>query len=206
VIVSSRDWKLLRLGNIAVGRVASCEFRIEESFVPYLTPDHPLWREVASIASDEGLELYDLERSGGGSLRVFVDKPSKVENSGAGISGQVTSDDTTKLCRRLVVFFLAEGEGFGVGSEPSLEVSSPGVNRSLRLREHFVRSIGERVRVTFTGASALTAVENPVAGSVAVGMLQGVNGDVATILDESAKAPLSFELGQVKRANVDFKF
>lgn len=173
--------------------------------MPYLTPDHPLWREVASIAQDEGLELYDLERSGGGSLRVYVDKPLQ-SGVGAENAGHVTSEDTTKLCRRLMVFFLAEGEGFGLGTEPNLEVSSPGVNRSLRLREHFLRSIGERVRVTFAGASALTAVENPVAGSVAVGTLQGVDGDVATILDESAKAPLCFELGQVKRANVDFKF
>ena len=81
---------------------------------------------VAPIASDLGLDLYDVEQRGG-TLRVTLDTP-------AGSAGGVTLDDLA-LASRLVSRELDHDDP--IPGRYTLEVTSPGVERALRTPAHF---------------------------------------------------------------------
>jgi ribosome maturation factor RimP len=91
---------------------------------------------VAPIASDLGLDLYDIEQRGG-TLRVTLDTP-------AGSPGGVTLDDLA-LASRLVSRELDHHDP--VPGHYTLEVTSPGVERALRTPAHFQREIGKVVAI-----------------------------------------------------------
>lgn len=160
-----------------------------------------LWAELASIARDEGLELYDVEHLGGGGLRIFVQS-----QPGRNVEGQsqggVSLDDCSRLCRRLMVFFEAEGQRFGVAPEPELEVSSPGVNRDLKYREHFSRAVGERVKVTLADAAEPEAKK----AGVVRGVLASTEDQGITVIDENSQLTVSLPYSAIRRARVDFHF
>lgn len=91
---------------------------------------------VAPIVSDLKLDLYDLEFNGG-ILKITVDTPP-------GSEGGVTLDQLS-LVTRLV------GRDFDfhdpISSHYTLEVSSPGLERTLRTPAHFAREIGKNVNI-----------------------------------------------------------
>ena len=91
---------------------------------------------VAPIASDLGLDLYDLEQRGG-TLRVTLDTQP-------GSDGGVTLD-TLALASRLVSRELDHHDP--VPGRYTLEVTSPGVERTLRTPAHFRRELGKVVAV-----------------------------------------------------------
>jgi len=94
-------------------------------------------RELAApVASDLGLEIYDVEHRGG-TLRVTLDTPP-------GSDGGVTLDNLA-LASRLVSRQLDEHDP--VPGRYTLEVTSPGVERSLRTPAHFQREVGKVVAV-----------------------------------------------------------
>jgi ribosome maturation factor RimP len=75
---------------------------------------------------DPDVELIALERPGGGTLRVFIDRPGGVDLA--------LCEDVTNQLRYLT-------------EQYSLEVSSPGEDRPLTKPEHFRRFLGRKVRV-----------------------------------------------------------
>jgi ribosome maturation factor RimP len=89
---------------------------------------------VTPIVADLGLEIYDLELRGG-VLRLTLDTP-------AGAGGGVTLD-LLALGSRLVSKELDAHDP--IPSRYTLEVTSPGVERSLRTPAHFQREIGKDV-------------------------------------------------------------
>ena len=91
---------------------------------------------VTPIASDLGLDLYDLEQRGG-TVRVTLDTPP-------GSPGGVTLDDLA-LASRLVSRELDAQDP--VPGHYTLEVTSPGVERALRTPAHFRREIGKVVAI-----------------------------------------------------------
>jgi ribosome maturation factor RimP len=91
---------------------------------------------VGPIASDLGLDVYDVERRGG-TLRVTLDTPAGSE---AGITL-----DTLALATRLVSRELDHDDP--IPGRYTLEVTSPGVERSLRTPEHFRREVGKVVAI-----------------------------------------------------------
>jgi ribosome maturation factor RimP len=91
---------------------------------------------IAPIVADLQLDLYDVEQRGG-TLRITVDTP-------AGASGGVDLD-TLALATRLVSRELDHADP--VPGRYTLEVTSPGVERSLRTPAHFRREIGKTVNV-----------------------------------------------------------
>ena len=91
---------------------------------------------IAPIVSDLGLELYDLEY-GAGLLKVTVDTPP-------GSSGGVDVDQLTR-CTRLINREFEHNDP--TPGNYTLEVSSPGLERNLRLPRHFQREIGKTVAV-----------------------------------------------------------
>lgn len=83
-----------------------------------------------------GIELYDIEYGGpqrGGLLRIMIDK-----------KGGVTLEDCAKASRYLSKVLDLEEI---ISQRYTLEVSSPGLNRPLKSREHFVRVIGKKVKL-----------------------------------------------------------
>ena len=88
------------------------------------------------VVADLGYELWELEyaaRAGGGLLRLYIDAPD-------GIS----VDDCERVSRAVSQKM---DEADPIAGEYTLEVSSPGMDRVLRTREHFERFTGEPVQV-----------------------------------------------------------
>ena len=152
----------------------------------FIEQNTKLWEKLSSIAEDEALRIYDLERYGDDSLRVFIQRLD-FEN--------VSSDDCSKLCRRLMVYFEVEGPNLGFSVEPIIEVSSPGVNRHLRLVEHFNKAVGERVKV----------IKKEAAGSI-LGQIESADSKSINLIDEQTQQQVQLPLENIKKAHVEFVF
>jgi ribosome maturation factor RimP len=86
---------------------------------------------VTTTTQGLGYELVDFERSGGGLLRVFIDK-----------ADGITVEDCAAVSNQLTRVFMVENIDF-----ERLEVSSPGLDRPLKTLEDFVRFSGVPVKV-----------------------------------------------------------
>jgi len=123
-----------------------------------------------------GYELVDLERSGRGLLRVFIDK-----------AGGITVDDCQTVSNQLSRLFLVENVDY-----ERLEVSSPGLDRLLKKETDFARFAGEKaqlkLRIPLAGRKNFVGV----IGKVSNGVLQfDVDGNqVAIELSNLDKARL----------------
>ncbi|MBL7662849.1 hypothetical protein JNK13_08880 [bacterium] len=161
-----------------------------------------LWTELAAIVQDEGLSVYDIERAQRGGLRVFITKNQSPETDGennASTESGVTSGDCSRVCRRLMDFATVSGSKYGLSPEAEIEVSSPGVNRTLRLQTHFSEAQGKRIRVVYA------ASENQPAGA-ALGMLERVTDRLIIVASEPQGQSIEIPFIAVKRANVEHKF
>lgn len=87
---------------------------------------------VLPIAAEAGASLYDVEHQGS-TVRVLID-------SEGGVDLATVTAVTRALSAALDSTELLTGAY-------TLEVSSPGVERSLRTPEHFSRAVGQQVRV-----------------------------------------------------------
>jgi ribosome maturation factor RimP len=91
---------------------------------------------LGPVVADLGYELWELEfapRAGGGLLRLYIDS-----------ADGITLDDCERVSRA-VSDKLDEADP--IAGRYTLEVSSPGLDRVLRTREHFERYAGEQVRL-----------------------------------------------------------
>lgn len=142
---------------------------------------------VAPVASDLGLEIYDIEHRGG-TLRVTLDTPP-------GSPGGVSLDDLA-LATRLVSRQLDEHDP--VPGRYTLEVTSPGVERALRTPEHFRREVGKVVNVRLRDvASDERRITGTLTGADDEGFTVTVDGGaVRTIAyDQIDRARTVFEWG-----------
>jgi ribosome maturation factor RimP len=98
---------------------------------------------VAPIVSDLGLDVYDIEQRGG-TLRITLDTP-------ADAPGGVTLD-VLALASRLMSKELDQHDP--IPSRYTLEVTSPGVERALRVPEHFQRAVGNPVAIRLANVDA----------------------------------------------------
>lgn len=172
-----------------------------------------IWKTIDEVAQSEGVELFDIEmpRDGGsgrsGVVRVYITKkgtadvPDNVDVA-EGLEeaperrSSVTFDDCVRVTKRLLD--IDEQEAF-VPTHCVLEVSSPGINRTLRLPSHFIGAVGERVRLKYR--------DEQNAYPVVVGTLRSVNDGVLEVeTEEKKKEVLLVKLQDVKEARVDFKF
>ena len=78
-----------------------------------------------------GYQLVDLEVSGKGLMRVFLDKPDGI-----------AVEDCELVSRQLTRVFMVEGVDYA-----RLEVSSPGLDRPLKKEADFIRFRGEKVQL-----------------------------------------------------------
>lgn len=140
--------------------------------VTYKEPEDKIWQEVEALA---GFPVYDLVESGG-RVQVFLKG--------------VDSDDCFKVCKKLVSHFRVNGKELGVGFEPSVEVSSPGLTRQLRRGEHFEEVVGKRVSVVKKTGEKIT------------GILSEVSAGQLVVKTADEEFQLSIE--DFKRANLEF--
>ncbi|MFN8388857.1 MAG: hypothetical protein U0136_01045 [Bdellovibrionota bacterium] len=168
----------------------------------FLQKDNALWALLSGVAADEGAELYDAELLTPGNLRVAL--AAKDSQPGPGRKN-VSSGDCSRVCRRLMIVFQAEGKKYGLTPEPEIDVSSPGVNRNLRLPEHFQGAVGERVKVVLQPEHEAQGAEGRKLSTL-VGQLEKFEGSTLTVCDEATSERFELPVDSVKRAQVDFKF
>ena len=165
----------------------------------------PIWKMIGEVVCSEGVELFDIEvpRDGGASgrsgvVRVYITKtPVAAEGAESAPErrGGVTFEDCVRVTKRLLD--VDEKEGF-VPPSCVLEVSSPGINRALRLPAHFAGAVGERIRAKFRNAQNTYQVIS--------GVLRVFQGGVLEIEGEGKGQAHLINLCDVKEARVDFKF
>lgn len=133
---------------------------------------------LAPVVAGAGYQLWELEfmpRSGGGLLRLYIDSAA---DSATGIG----LDDCERVSRAVSETLDAADP---IPSHYTLEVSSPGLDRVLRTREHFERFAGERVRLEMM---------QPIEGRKRfAGRLLGVGESEITLELESGRISLPIE-------------
>jgi ribosome maturation factor RimP len=141
---------------------------------------------LAPVVAGLGYQLWELEylpRSGGGMLRIYID--SAADSSERGIS----LDDCERVSRAVSETLDAADP---IPSHYTLEVSSPGLDRVLRTREHFERFAGERVRLEMM---------QPVEGRKRFsGRLLGVGASEITLELENGR--ISLPIDDIHRARL----
>ena len=105
------------------------------------------------------MEIVDIEfrhegSRGGRVLRLYIDK-----------EGGTNVDDLSRVSRQLGELLDAQDT---IDGTYTLEVSSPGINRSLKKPEHFLRFVGKRIRIRtrdlIDGRRSFLGILNEVAG------------------------------------------
>ena len=145
-------------------------------------------REIAErVGASEGLEIVDVELSGGGKarlLRIYIDKPEGVTHADCEtISHQVGT--------------ILDVEDVIPGGAYTLEVSSPGVERKLTKPADFERFRGQKAKIT---------LREPVENSKHwTGTLAGIDQNIVRIEPEPGKL-IQFSFDQIQKANLKFEW
>ena len=113
---------------------------------------------VEPLLSARDLDLYDVELAGP-VLRVVVDRPGPLDLDALG--------DATRAVSR------ALDEADPIAGAYTLEVTSPGLERTLRTPAHFERAVGEQVKIKLR-AGAAEGDDRRVAGVVAAADAEAV--------------------------------
>ena len=121
---------------------------------------------IRPVIEGSGLELVDVafrRESGRRVLRVVVDREG-------GVDVDTIAELAEKVSRRLDV------EGFAPGPY-ALEVSSPGIERSLKLPRDFARRVGDNVKVkTTTPVEGRTNIEGELVSADDDGIVVAAGG------------------------------
>jgi ribosome maturation factor RimP len=155
------------------------------------------------IAASYGLEVFDLQfrrESSGWVLRVMLDRtsaiiPEPIESEGVKI------EDCQHVSRDLSALLDVEEEVFGgvLGNHYTLEVSSPGLDRPLRLDR------GSADFLRFVGRLAKVVTREPVNGQSAfAGRLAGVMDGVVQM--QEGKRVHHVPLTLISRARLEVEF
>ena len=139
---------------------------------------------VEPICADLGVDLFDVDHAGG-ILRVTVEREGGVD---IGTIALITRE----LSRAL-------DHDDPIPGRYTLEVSSPGLERPLRRQSHFVRSVGERIKVkTKPHVEGERRLEGTLTAAGDDGIQLVVNDDGTTrslAYDDIEKANTIFEWG-----------
>lgn len=140
-----------------------------------------IWELLELPILKKNFELVDLEwrrEPSGWVLRLYIDKP-----------GGVTISDCAKISE--MVGKLLDKEDI-IHHPYNLEVSSPGINRPLKTKDHFERFKGEKAKLTLI---------NPLGNRKNfVGKILGVKGEILEF--EVEGKTLEIKLSNIKKANL----
>lgn len=140
-----------------------------------------------------GYELVDVERSGAGMVRVYIDRPLGTVDSPIGL------EDCERVSHQLTHLFAVEEVDY-----ERLEVSSPGLDRPLVKLADFVRfagsSVSVRLRTPFQGRRRYQGVLQPVRPD---GQAEGeVRMSLVFDDDNGVAQSLEFTLAEVDKARL----
>jgi ribosome maturation factor RimP len=141
---------------------------------------------VTPILADMGLELYDLEFNGG-VLKVTIDTPAG-QPAGVDI-------DQIALVTRLLGRELDHNED-AVPGRFTLEVTSPGLERTLRTPHHFQREVGKSVSIRLT--SELDGRRR------LAGVLIGATPTIVSVRLEGSSETVEVPLSAIEKAKTVF--
>lgn len=147
-------------------------------------------RAVGPVVAALGCSLYDVELSGAGrqrTLRVTISRDGGLDL------------DTIAEATRAVSPALDASDAFT--GPYLLEVSSPGVERSLRRPEHFLRAVGEHVSVKFHTDAGPRRVRGVVTDADDTGVVvdSGDGERVTVAYGDITQARTVFEWGPAPR-------
>ncbi|MGI6216712.1 MAG: ribosome maturation factor RimP [Coriobacteriales bacterium] len=133
-------------------------------------------------ATEHGFEIVDAEilgKAGSPILRIYIDS----------LDGDIDLDVISEAQQEWLEPMVDSVDP--INGEYVLEVSSPGIDRPLRTREHFERFIGEDVRIACA----------PVNGRGKFsGVLMGLDGDNVIVECDGTRYSVPFD--SIKKANV----
>lgn len=142
---------------------------------------------VAPMADALGLQIYDIDYSGG-TLRVVLDTPP-------GQPAGVNLDDLALVTRQLGREL---DHSDPVPGRYTLEVTSPGLERTLRRPEHYAREIGKTVNVR---------LHAPVNGSRRLqGQLVAATASLVTVRDADSLVDTEVAIADIERARTVFEW
>lgn len=154
-----------------------------------------LTNEVRARVAGLGFELVDIRQRGAGSrvrLQVKVDRPDSQPGRG------ITIDECAQVSRAIEAWL--DGSGI-LGSRYVLEVSSPGIERPLRWREHWERFRGREVQVRIRGRHRLRATIEGVRSDDVVVLRPSGGGEPEDVaLEDIEEATLAVDWETVDRA------
>lgn len=143
---------------------------------------------VAPIVTDLGLDLYDIEYTGG-IVRIVVDTQPGGQ---AGVSLE-----NIALITRLVSREFDHSDP--IPGRYTLEVTSPGLERTLRLPRHFVREVGKTIAVRLS--SALDG-QRHIQGD----LVSASEDTIVVRLTDNALTEVTIPLSIVERAKTVFQW
>ena len=106
-----------------------------------------LQETIEQTVTGLGYELVEIERTGGGLLRVTIDMPYVAE-----AEQFINAEDCEKVTRQLQFVLEVEGTAYS-----RLEISSPGIDRPLRNEKDFERFAGELIDITLKAPIGVAA-------------------------------------------------
>ena len=160
--------------------------------------------EIAAIAEERGCRLLAVESAGTGRytvLRIVLEKQD---------GGAVTVEDCERVSREASPVLDAADE---LTHRYTLEVSSAGLDRKLYSLDDAARFVGRRVRVKTE--DPVTPQPIPAEGlrPPAItparnfgGVLERVDGDLLTVVDESERKIYNVRFGDIRLARLDFEW
>ncbi len=146
------------------------------------------------VVKENMLEVYDLDYFPGQSLlRVFIyDRATET----------ATLDDCAKIDRALTPFIESED---WMPQELNLEISSPGIYRSLNSLDHFSKSIGKSLSVLLCrklDSNSFSGLPKKLLNTKKInGLLVECNDN--EILLKNKESKLRLEYSEIKKANIE---
>lgn len=158
-----------------------------------------LTAEIRSRVEDLGYELADLRKRGSASrvvLQVRIDRPDATPGHG------ITVEECAAVSRALEAWIDQEQK---LGVRYALEVSSPGMERPVRWREHWERFAGRVVHVKLSGRARMRATIVRVLEDTDAVVLRLADGneELTVPLDEARDATLAIDWEAIERSITD---
>ena len=148
---------------------------------------------VQPLLTERDMDLYDVELAGR-ELRVVVEPGS----AGGSLDLDALSDVTRALSRAL-------DEADPINSAYTLEVTSPGLERTLRTPHHFTRAVGETVKVKTRPSASGEDADRRVEGLLAAADDGGITVRTA-VDDEGAPVERRLSYDDIERARTIFEW
>ncbi len=141
--------------------------------------DKKIKQDIGMIVESLGLKVYDIEYTAS-KISIFIERED----------GNVSIKDCEEVSKNVSVMLDVNDP---INHPYTLEVSSPGINRRLRKREHFLKAIGKKCYVRTHRAVDLNKVFR--------GILESYNDN--SIVVKTDNGNIEIELSNIKKARVD---